>query len=330
MLRPADGITDRRSFIRTGCCNQRVCDFLKKCWGDAANLFDHLRGVTREMPFEFLKNTLGILQSEIPFGITQSFALVFPAFHLIGAPVFVPAGEITVSFIFRVAVFIAQNAGRIRVVNDVIPEEEFVLDDMMDNTAKKCDVAAGADWYPDIGQRARTRKPWIDMDYGRAVLLSNEGALTRFPDAVRHHLHRTIHGNFRPLFRARCAVFYFRFTLRMREQLIRRRTLWTKIPLADRTFRIAFDGNQFAVFVINELTATDTAIWTDRARNFCVIDPGVHRTRLVRHRLEAGAILALANLPNEWPFRKQRKHNLHPSLRGWNGSQSLENVIVQR
>src|SRR5437773_5469397 len=165
---------------------------------------------------------------------------------------------------------------------------------------------------------------------GCAVLLSNEGALTRFPDAVRHHLHRTIHRNFRPLFRARCAVFYFRFTLRMREQLIRRRTLWTKIPLTDRTFRIAFDGNQFAVFVINELTATDTAIWADRARNLCVIDPSVHRTRLVRHRLEAGAILALANLPNEWPFRKQRKHNLHPSLRGWNGSQSLENVIVQR
>src|SRR5439155_1350149 len=233
------------------------------------------------MSFEFLENTLGILQSEIPFGIAQSFALVSPAFHLVGASVFVPAGEITVCVIFRVAVLIAQNAGRIRVVNDVIAEEEFVLDDMMDNPAKKRDIAASADWYPDIGQCARARKPWIDMDYGRAALLSDEGALTRFPDAVRHHVHRTIHRNFRPLFRSRCAIFYFRFTLRMCEQLIRRCPLWTKIPLTDRTFRIAFDRNQFAVFVINELAATDTAIWADRARDLCVIDPRVHRTRLV-------------------------------------------------
>src|SRR5438874_13539612 len=171
MLRPADGITDRRGFIRTGCRNERVSDFLKKRRGDAANLFDHLRCVTREMSFEFLENTLGILQSEIPFGIAQSFALVSPAFHLVGASVFVPAGEITVCVIFRVAVLIAQNAGRIRVVNDVIAEEEFVLDDMMDNPAKKRDIAASADWYPDIGQCARARKPWIDMDYGRAALL---------------------------------------------------------------------------------------------------------------------------------------------------------------
>src|SRR6266536_1457000 len=72
------------------------------------------------------------------------------------------------------------------------------------------------------------------------VLLADEGALTRFPDAVRHHVHRTIHRNFRPLFRARRAIFYFRFALRMRQQLIRRRTLWAKIPLADGTFRVAF------------------------------------------------------------------------------------------
>src|SRR5882724_390572 len=66
------------------------------------------------------------------------------------------------------------------------------------------------------------------------ILLADEGALTRFPDAVRHHVHRTIQRNFRPLSRAWRAIFYFRFALRMGEQLIRRRALWTKIPLADR------------------------------------------------------------------------------------------------
>src|SRR4029077_19045629 len=155
MLRPADGITDRRGFILTGCCNERVCDFLKKCRRDATNLLDHLRRVAREMPFQFLENTLRILQSEIAFGIAQSFALVLPAFHLIRAPALVPAGEITVCVIFRIAILIAQNTGRIRVVNDVITKEEFVLDDMMDNSAKKRDVPAGADWNPDVRQRAR-------------------------------------------------------------------------------------------------------------------------------------------------------------------------------
>src|SRR5947207_14291736 len=38
---------------------------------------------------------------------------------------------------------------------------------------------------------------------------SDEGALTRFPDAGRLHVHRTIPRNFCPLFRARRAMFYF-------------------------------------------------------------------------------------------------------------------------
>src|SRR5882724_7003821 len=97
-----------------------------------------------------------------------------------------------------------------------------------------------------IKYRAPRAKQWTEISMDsvidcRPVLLTDEGALPRFPDAVRHHVHRTIHRNFRPLFRARRAIFYFRFALRMGEQLIRRRTLWAKIPLADGTFRVAFD-----------------------------------------------------------------------------------------
>src|SRR5436190_22373534 len=100
MLRPADGIADCRGLIRTGCCDERVCDLLKERRRNATNLFDHLRCVAREMALEFLENTLGILQSEIAFGIAQSFALVFPASHFIRAPILVPAGEITICMIF--------------------------------------------------------------------------------------------------------------------------------------------------------------------------------------------------------------------------------------
>ena len=56
-------------------------------------------------------------------------------------------------------------------MHHVIAKEKIVLDNVPDEAAEKCDVAAGADRHPDIGQRARARKSWIDMDDGRAALL---------------------------------------------------------------------------------------------------------------------------------------------------------------
>src|SRR6266516_1202506 len=60
--------------------------------------------------------------------------------------------------------------------------------------------------------------------------------------------------------------------------------------------------------MVNDLAAPDSAVGTNRARDLRVVSPGVHRTRLIRHRLETRAILALADLPNERPFRDQREH----------------------
>src|SRR3954469_17013657 len=104
MLRPANSITNRRGFIRAGRGNERVCDFVKEYRRDPAHLFNHLRRVTREMAFQFLENALWILQSEIAFGMAQSFSFVFPAFRLIRAAAFVPAGEITVCVIFGITI----------------------------------------------------------------------------------------------------------------------------------------------------------------------------------------------------------------------------------
>ena len=57
----------------------------------------------------------------------------------------------------------------------------------------------------------------------------------------------------------------------MREQLIGGRALRTKISLANRTFRVAFDGNQFPILVINQLPAADATIWANRAGNLRII-----------------------------------------------------------
>ena len=82
-------------------------------------------------------------------------------------------------------------------------------------------------------------------------LLVHERPLARFPDAVRHHVHRAIERNLRPLSGARRAIFHFRFAPRMREQLIGGSAFGTKISLADRRFRVALDRNQLPIFVID-------------------------------------------------------------------------------
>jgi hypothetical protein len=110
---------------------------------------------------------------------------------------------------------------------------------------------------------------------------------------------------------ARRAIFHFRFTPIVREQLVRSRAFRTKISLADRTLRIAFDRNQFPILVINELPASNSAIRTNRARNLRVIDACMHRTRFVGHRLKAGAVGALTNLTDERSFGEKTERRVH-------------------
>src|SRR5205085_12560439 len=111
--------------------------------------------------------------------------------------------------------------------------------------------------------------------------------------------------------RARRTVFHFRFASIVREQLIRCRTFRAKLPLADRALRIAFNRNEFVVLVKKELTATNSAVWANRSRHLCIVDPRVHRARFVRHRLQSCAVRSLSNLANDRPFRKQRSERRH-------------------
>jgi len=146
---------------------------------------------------------------------------------------------------------------------------------------------------------------------GRAVLFMDERALPRFPNTVRHHIHRAIHRNLRPLFGARRAIFHFRFAPIVREELVGSRAFRAKIPLADRTLRIALDRNQFAVLVIYELPATDSAVWANRSRHLGAIDARVHRARFVRHRLKTCPVGPLTNLTNDRPFAEQASERRH-------------------
>src|SRR5882757_1161507 len=172
MLGPAERITNRRALIWTGCGDERVRDLVKKRRRNATNFLYHLRRVTSEVAAQCLQNAPRMLQGQIALGETKAaIAIVVPGLPVVAALLPAPAGEKAGRAFFGVAKIFTQNAGRIGEVDNVIAEEKIVLDYVPDESAKKRNVASGADRHPDIRQRAGARKPRIDMNNGRAALL---------------------------------------------------------------------------------------------------------------------------------------------------------------
>src|SRR6266478_2152409 len=172
MLGPAERITNRCALIWTGCGDERVRDLVKKRRRNAANFLYHLRRVTSEVAAQCLQNAPRMLQGQIAFRKTEGgMALVDPGLPVVAALLPAPAGEKAGRAFFGVAKIFAQNAGGVGEVHHVIAEEEIVLDNVPDEPAKKCDVAASADRHPNISKRASARKSRIDMNNGRAALL---------------------------------------------------------------------------------------------------------------------------------------------------------------
>src|SRR5438067_10249656 len=172
MLCPAERITNRRTLVGTRSGDQRVCNFVKKRRRNATNFLHHFGRVTSKVATQRLEDAPWMLQGQIALGETKAaIAIVEPGLPVVAALLPAPAGEKAGRAFFRAAKIFAQNAGGIGEVHDVIAEEKIVLDNVPDEAAEKRNVAAGADRHPDVGQRAGTRKSWIDMNDGRAALL---------------------------------------------------------------------------------------------------------------------------------------------------------------
>src|SRR5262249_44723727 len=58
-------------------------NFVKEIRRNAADFLYHLRGIPGKMPLQFLKNTLRILQCEIPLRTAQIIAFIQPAVTLV-------------------------------------------------------------------------------------------------------------------------------------------------------------------------------------------------------------------------------------------------------
>src|SRR2546425_1937149 len=172
MLCPAERITNRRTLVGTRSGDQRVCNFVKKRRRNATNFLHHFGRVTSKVATQRLEDAPRMLQGQITFGETKAaIATVKPGLPVIAALLPAPAGEKAGRAFFGVAKIFAQNAGGVGEVHDVIAEEKIVLDNVPDEAAEKCDVAAGAHRHPDISQRAGARKSRIDMNNGRAAFL---------------------------------------------------------------------------------------------------------------------------------------------------------------
>ena len=65
MLRPSNRIADGTGALGSGGAAERVRDAQKRVAGDAADLLDHLRRVSRVMPLQDLKDASGMLQRRI-------------------------------------------------------------------------------------------------------------------------------------------------------------------------------------------------------------------------------------------------------------------------
>src|SRR5207244_6147302 len=172
MLCPAERITNRRTLVGTRSGDQRVCNFVKKRRRNATNFLHHFGRVTSKVATQRLEDAPRMLQGQIALGETKAaIATVKPGLPVVAALLSAPAGEKAGRAFFGVAKIFAQNAGGIGEVHHIISEEEIVLDNVPDEPAKKRNVAAGPDRHPDVGQCAGARKPWIDVNDGRAALL---------------------------------------------------------------------------------------------------------------------------------------------------------------
>src|SRR6266568_470949 len=104
----------------------------------------------------------------------------------------------------------------------------------------------------------------------------------------------------------------------MSMQLERSRTFRTEPPARNRRSRIALDGNQLPILVVDELSTAHTTIGAYRLRGLRAVRFRMQVYTSIRHGLDAGSIRTGSNLADQWPLSKQFAdfHRLDPKIAG--------------
>src|SRR5437868_5298069 len=144
------------------------------------------------------------------------------------------------------------------------------------------------------------------LHQGFAITRFLEGAVARVPYSVGDHVHRGFEIEFLPATGIGRAILYCLQPSGVRVQFEGVRSLRAKMAAGDRRLRVALNTNQLALFVVDELSASYTAVRTDGPGNFCTLGLGAQLASALRHGFRAGAIHAGADLFDQRPAGEKR------------------------
>src|SRR5579883_1475688 len=99
----------------------------------------------------------------------------------------------------------------------------------------------------------------------------------------------------------------------MCEQFIAVGAFGAEPPARDRRFRIAFNRNEFAVFVEDQLPASYAAVGTNRTRHLSSSGSRSKQMRSLRHCFAASAVASILDLFDKGPAREKVKRHFGTS-----------------
>src|SRR5215208_2547611 len=197
VLSPTNSVTKRGRLLGRRVLADGLGDFQERLLRRAADLLDHLGRVPGVVALENLKDATlvlerrvgrarlalvrrrlpsGALADEAPLtppdgGVVYGRAFVAPTRRVVLPTFLVPAGE--QARCLRVLELLGEEGRGVGVVDDVVPEEPLVLEDVVDQAAQKRYVRAWSYGGVDVAQRRGTREARVDMDELRALALGD-------------------------------------------------------------------------------------------------------------------------------------------------------------
>jgi hypothetical protein len=124
----------------------------------------------------------------------NGLALVLPGVILVNVFGVVPAREQTIKLI-SVQEALIDNGGYIGEIERILREPKIILQKVANDPAKEGDIGPGADRCINVSQCRGAGEGWIDVNYGRALLLRLEHEAEGDRMVLRHvraHHHHAI------------------------------------------------------------------------------------------------------------------------------------------
>ena len=176
VLCPSQRVRDGARPVTARVAAQELCHLHHVLGPASAHAGDRLRRVGRVMALENLQDALGIRERGIdsrlaPPAVRLDLAVVHPRVgNAVRGGGAAPGGELGIACSL---VFGGDEGGRVRVVDDVLSEVAFALEDVADHPAEEREVRPGADLDEDVGHGRCPRVARIHVDHHGAALLSH-------------------------------------------------------------------------------------------------------------------------------------------------------------